>query len=903
MAIHPQFPLSPYEIVLPEYRWIPSNESLKETPHERLLPPLVHALRKKVFTWREEGYPGISKTSNILLNWWFGNLRNNNNQDESFDYYFAQREAVETVIFLTEYINVIDKNDLLRFDNLGVITLKNIEETWRRYVIKMATGSGKTKVISLLLTWSYFHKKYEENSELSTNFLIIAPNIIVLDRLKSDFEGLKIFSTDPVLPDDGFENKNWKSDFQLTIHLQDDIHILNSLGNIFLTNIHRLYEEKENQLDEDDYSLDYFVGKKPKIDTNTSKTDLGKIIRDIDELVIFNDEAHHIHDSKLSWFKSIGDIHNKLVQKNSKLSLQIDVTATPKHNNGAIFAQTISDYPLVEAITQNVVKRPVLPDEPSRNKLSEVEESSEIEYTKKYSDFLNLGVVEWRKSFEQHQKLGKKAVLFVMTDDTKNCDEVAKYLELNYPEFKDAVLTIHTNRSGEISEKNSTKASKEELIQLRKQSNEIDKWSSPYKAIVSVLMLKEGWDVQNVTTIVGLRAYSSPARILPEQTLGRGLRRMYRNSSSEEYVSVVGTRAFLEFVEAIQTEGVELERRAMGEGTPPIVPLIVEVDSNNPKKNIDKLDISIPILNKSINRDYRNFNDINLDLLDYQPALLKKFTEKEKREIVFRDFTTDEVTHTTTLEDSIENDYRGIIGFLTQTILKELRIQFVYDLIYPKVQEFIEEKLFGKKVDLNDSNTLRNLQERKTNQLIVDTFKKGINNLTIQKTSENKINDYIKIKETRPFTCKDQKHLNSKKSVFNKIVGDNGLELRFAQFLERSPDVISYSKIYYAINYKIPYIDNIGAIANYYPDFVVQSSNGKNYIIETKGRVDIKDPLKINGLKEWCKDVNSCNPTREYDFIFVDQEKFDKLSGVKSKRDNVLATFNDLIKNFNEYKD
>ena len=496
---------------------------------------------------------------------------------------------------------------------MGVITLKNIEETWRRYVIKMATGSGKTKVISLLLTWSYFHKKYEENSELSKNFLIIAPNIIVLDRLKSDFEGLKIFSTDPVLPDDGFENKNWKSDFQLTIHLQDDIHILNSLGNIFLTNIHRLYEEKENQLDEDDYSLDYFVGKKPKIDTNTSKTDLGKIIRDIDELVIFNDEAHHIHDSKLSWFKSIGDIHNKLVQKNSKLSLQIDVTATPKHNNGAIFAQTISDYPLVEAITQNVVKRPVLPDEPSRNKLSEVEESSEIEYTKKYSNFLNLGVVEWRKSFEQHQKLGKKAILFVMTDDTKNCDEVAKYLELNYPEFKDAVLTIHTNRSGEISEKNSTKASKEELIQLRKQSNEIDKWSSPYKAIVSVLMLKEGWDVQNVTTIVGLRAYTSPARILPEQTLGRGLRRMYRNSSSEEYVSVVGTRAFLEFVEAIQTEGVELERRAMGEGTPPIVPLIVEVDSNNPKKNIDKLDISIPILNTSINRDYRNFNDINLD--------------------------------------------------------------------------------------------------------------------------------------------------------------------------------------------------------------------------------------------------------------------------------------------------
>ena len=99
-----------------------------------------------------------------------------------------------------------------------------------------------------------------------------------------------------------------------------------------------------------------------------------------------------------------------------------------------------------------------------------------------------------------------------MTDDTKNCDSVAKYLENTFSEFKDAVLTIHTNRNGEVSENASSKASKEELQLLRKQSNQIDSWSSPYKAIVSVLMLKEGWDVRNVTTIVGLRAYSSSLR-------------------------------------------------------------------------------------------------------------------------------------------------------------------------------------------------------------------------------------------------------------------------------------------------------------------------------------------------------------------------------------------------------
>ncbi len=112
-----------------------------------------------------------------------------------------------------------------------------------------------------------------------------------------------------------------------------------------------------------------------------------------------------------------------------------------------------------------------------------------------------------------------------MTDDTRNCDDVAEYLEGNYPDLKDAVLVIHTKKNGEISESTTGKA-KEELEKLRKQANEIDSMDSPYKAIISVMVLKEGWDVRNVTTIVGLRAYSAKSNILPEQTLGRGLRKM-----------------------------------------------------------------------------------------------------------------------------------------------------------------------------------------------------------------------------------------------------------------------------------------------------------------------------------------------------------------------------------------
>ena len=427
-------------------------------------------------------------------------------------------------------------------------------------------------------------------------------------------------------------------------------------------------------------------------------------VRDIDELMVINDEAHHIHDAGLAWFQSIQDIHNHLLQRGSALSLQLDVTATPKHNNGALFVQTVADYPLVEAISQNVVKHPVLPDAASRAKLAEQQSAK---YTEKYADYINLGVIEWRKADEEHQKVGKKAILFVMTDDTRNCDDVAEYLEGRYPELKDAVLVIHTKNNGEISEAATGKA-KEELEKLRQQSNEIDSPSSPYKAIVSVLMLKEGWDVRNVTTIVGLRAYSAKSNILPEQTLGRGLRKMYPGDT-EEYVSVVGTDAFMNFVESIQAEGVELERKAMGEGTKPNTPLVVEVDNSNEKKNIETLDIEIPVLTPRVYRKYKNLADLDAGRMDFEPVDYQAFSEEAQREIVFKDITTGEMTHTTTLDTAGVADYRSVVAYFAQTVMKELRLVSGYDVLYGKIKRFIQDTLFNQSVDLASANTIRNL--------------------------------------------------------------------------------------------------------------------------------------------------------------------------------------------------
>ena len=893
MALHKDFPESPYAILDPAIRWFPADETLRDTTADKLMPPLVPELRKKVKVWRDNSYAGATDASRSLLNWWFKAPHLMPQADgtmSEFQYYFSQREAMETVIYLYDVAQVKDKYDMMRFDSSGAVSTGMFDETWCRFVIKMATGTGKTKVLSLILAWSFFHKLYEADSRLARNFLVIAPNIIVLDRIYKDFQGLRIFlKDDPILPDNGIGGHNWRDDFQLTLHKQDEVHITHPTGNIFLTNIHRVYAGDDIPASPDDENtMDYFLGKRPIGATTDSKVDLAMIVRDIDELVILNDEAHHIHDPRMAWFKSIEDIHNRLKQKGTGLSLQVDVTATPKHNNGAIFVQTVSDYPLVEAISQNVVKHPVLPDAPSRAKLAERQSSK---FTEKYADYIHLGVIEWRKAYAEHKKVGKKAILFVMTDDTKNCDDVKTYLESNYPDLKDAVLVIHTKRNGDISE-SATGKEKEEMDLLRKQANEIDNIDSPYKAIISVMVLKEGWDVKNVTTIIGLRPYSAKSNILPEQTLGRGLRKMY-SGGMEEYVSVVGTNAFMDFVESIQAEGVILEHKPMGEGTQPKAPLVIEVDQDNDKKNIAELDIEIPVLTPRVYREYKNLDDLNISALQYSEVSYLTFSPEQQRVIVFKDITTGEITHTTYMDTLGVADYRNAIGYFTQTIMKDLRLVSGYNILYGKVKEFVETKLFGKYVELESPNTLRNLSEIAATKTLIETFESAINTLTIQNRGNAEIRDSIKLRQTRPFVAKEQGYLVPKKSIFNRIIGDGSFELRFAHFLEDCDDIISYAKNYMAVHFKLDYVNSAGDITNYYPDFLVKLPGNKICIVETKGEEELDVPLKMQRLSQWCADINRVQSDVKYDFVYVDQESMEKYKP---------ASFKQLVDSFWEYK-
>jgi type III restriction enzyme len=886
----------PFKLLMPNERWAPTQSQMEafQNAYEKLLPPLVYKIRLAVANWRENAYQGASETSKSLLNFWF-------NQEHligqtNFSFFFAQREAIESIIYLYEVAKAKDKYELMRFDSSQRVSTGMFDENWTRYVVKMATGAGKTKVMGLTLVWSYFHKRYESDSKLSKDFLVIAPNIIVLNRLLKDFRGLKMFLDEPFIPENGFDDKDWKNDFQITLHIQDDLKPITESGNIFLTNIHRVFfnEDPEQSFET------MFLGVKPKPDADTSKgLDLGKVMRSdkIKDLVVLNDEAHHIHDSALAWYKSIEDISNKLKLKNGNgISLQADFSATPKHNNGAIFVQTICDYPLVEAIKQNVVKSPVLPDEASRQKIQEKESNDFIE---RYSDYIHLGYLEWEK---QHEELGKykTPILFVMTMNTKEADQAATFLESNYPLMKNAVLTIHTNNSGEIKE-GTSKRDKEELEKLREAADNIDKNQSPYKAVVSVLMLREGWDVRNVTTIVGLRPFGADSKILPEQTIGRGLRRMFPEKGFDfrEELVVVGTSAFLEFVESLKTEGVEFQYSPMGKGTKGKSPIIVEVDKENPGKDLDTLDIPIPQMSPRIYREFKNLELIDVSTLKNEKVPLKTFSNDELKEIIFNDIDGD-FSHKTVFKDTTP-DYRNVIGFFTSVILKDSRLVSGFNILYPKVESFIKYQLFSKdghnslEVSLSDPQTMRNLSEMHPKEILKTTFKRAIDELTVTDRGTAEVKNYISLKLTKPKVTDNQPFLIPKKSVFNKIIGDNPFELELASFLEnRFDDVVSYAKNTMGdggINFKMEYQAEDGNIREYYPDFFVKTGANTFYILETKGREGLDDVRKIKRLITWCKDINVVQSQYSYTPVYVKQEKWEDVK-------NELRTFRDVCKLF-----
>jgi type III restriction enzyme len=289
--------------------------------------------------------------------------------------------------------------------------------------------------------------------------------------------------------------------------------------------------------------------------------------------------------------------------------------------------------------------------------------------------------------------------------------------------------------------------------------------------------------------------------------------------------------------------------------------------------------IEIPIMTPRIQREYKNLAELNVSTFGNTKVKVKTFSEEEKREIVFKDVVDEKTHHTTILTGDIEPDHQSVVGFFALAVMRDLRLFGCYDILFGKVKEFVQNNMFDQPVDLSDLNLLRNLSEVEYIRLIKDSFKKAINDLTVEDRGDTEIKNYIKISEARPFVVNDKSYLIPKKSVFNKIVGDSDFELVFSDFIENCDDVISFSKNFQnkeASALRIEYKNSEGFIATYYPDFFVKKDDKTVYIIETKGREEENDKLKFERLVQWCEDVNNRQSRVEYKALYIKQEKWEK---------------------------
>lgn len=834
---------------------------------------LVDQIREEVDLWRNKVYrapSGISPTSQRLLDWWFDETHRFEN-GEAFQYYFAQREAIETIIYLYEVKGYRDVADMIlkymdpkAYKEDLFTRRKTIEQTVRderiltrvvpetglvarqelpqpdhcRFAIKMATGSGKTLVMAMAVAWSYFHKKFEKKSGLSRTFLVIAPNIIVFERLREDFENGKIFKEWELIPPE------WQHDWQMSFILRGESRKTTTEGTLYLTNIHQLYEDRGNHQPDD--PVNRLLGPKPKEATGSWEEDILERVRKHKELLIINDEAHHVHDTDLEWYKVILNLHKNLKEKfGARLSLQMDFTATPKDQNGTFFPWIVCDYPLAQAIEDRIVKSPLIVHKTDRADPDKYSKASVA-----YAEWINIAISRWQEHFDAYSKVGKRPVLFIMAENTRDADDICDFLK-GKAEFKGGgqLLLIHTDKTGEVSKK--------DLETAREAARSIDLPKNRIRAIISVMMLREGWDVRNVSVILGLRPFTAKANILPEQAVGRGLRLM-RGIGPDyiQIVEIVGTQKFEEFVKNLEVEGVGV---GITKDPPPlgvhIYPLKIKADFN----------IEIPILSPVHTREFTGLDDSVIQGLPANPKGLTLLPGETVKVKLVETVTQKTVAQKQVTIDTGLPEVNEILSHLTNRICKEARIEGQFAVVYPIVRKYVREIFFGQEVDLEEESIRRLLSNATNRDHIISTLAKAIGDKSISKITSKLRSDPLSLMELDGFYWRrDWCELD--KTVFNITPCFNDFEKHFARFLDQAGDIDRFAKLAETYTkFSIEYLNHKGAISSYYPDFVaaqmVKGGQTVMWMIETKGWEQADVPLKDARAEEWCRDASKLTGT------------------------------------------
>ncbi len=389
-------------------------------------------------------------------------------------------------------------------------------------------------------------------------------------------------------------------------------------------------------------------------------------------------------------------------------------------------------------------------------------------------------------------------------------------------------------------------------------------------------MLREGWDVRNVCVIVTLRSLTAASKILPEQALGRGLRRMSPpGSGHDERVVVIEHDAFRNLWKAELDGGLVIERKDADKIEPGALTVF-------PDEGKRRYDIAIPQLTRALAR-----SDTALDRLDpsevadpdppleVPDVVADEYIKYRGRHLIDRG-----VIEEYEFEVPYAEDPSGVITWYTRRVAEAGgvdRLAGAFATLAPMVRDYLRERAFERTVDLNDKVVLRRLAENDAQQIVIGAFGEVIRGLAIEQREATIEERAVRVSDTPPFPW-SRETVEAKRTVFNLTPVDNKFERRFAEFLDRATDVAAFAKLTLNSRFALEYISSTGALRYYYPDFVARLVDDTCLVIETKGLEDPEVRLKDQRARRWCRDAAELSG-RDWAYEKVLQKVFDAYTG------------------------
>lgn len=950
---------------------------------------VIGAVKRRVDAWRgfslghaPEAYPevapryepaavgerAISDTTMALLQHWFRkepHIVGVEPHTYAFKYWPHQRRLVETFIYLHEVVGVRRTEQLYAF--AGVEKMGDQRDPWAKLGGQLATGSGKTKMMSLLIAWTYLNAVCEPDNALGLgrHAILIAPGLFVKDRLLQDFaptdRSVSVFWSDPVVPPELERVWDLKVYDPRTCPRQLDP----DEGALVVTNYHQLLrsrEDLEQPLDPmQDRQIQILFDDPDPEKLEAVKAPLLERFAKSRGVLVLNDEAHHVWDEPghaafeekakqkaeasdeeveaMAWIRSIRRL-NGSETASGRVGLQVDLSATLFQETGTttqakkktkkgqpevqfkeneLFRHTVVTYDLAEAIRDGIVKKPILERVEVKNErtgepLPLVQQAAPNAW-KKYEHLLATGIERWKKVRDQLRTEGddRKPILFVLCSDKGEAAEVANFLAYGEPSRdnlagqpvkgyvepkggerlfveKDAdgvarstVIQIHIGQKEEANEvewekvRSAVNAIDRDEIEHRDERGNVVTLPNPYNVVISVMMLKEGWDVRNVKVIVPLRPCGS--RTLTEQALGRGLRKMHppeilddgSAAMTPEELYVIEHPSFQEILDQIH----DLIEHKNGKDIdhPPEYVAVPPLEETEAREAVDVRLVRVGEPRAGA-REWRKDLDVaklpglapRLPwLAEIDRTLIKTWlkTALQAGEQEGQEFTLP--------SDPSYRDFDHVIEVAYAIpLLRELRLAFTHkNTVKDLVREFLERKTFAlpagipirfDEVKDPESATiaLGNLSRADVGEAVRNALRQPIHDAVqaslraskadIEERRASRISGYQALKQGL------LEHL--KKSPFQRLAGANPEERRLAVLLEDSRDVVGWVFNHrHGVGYSIPY-DWQGHTAHYFPDFVVRARFGEvfhNFIIEVKGRLDRKDEAKALRGRRWCE--------------------------------------------------